>query len=389
MNPSGIDEQQLLTLLQDLIRIDSVNPSLVPGGRGEAEIARFIGDYLAPSGFQVHYQEAAAKRPNVIARLPGGGSGKSLMLNGHIDTTSTAGMEIDPLDPKCEEGKVYGRGSNDMKSGLAALITAAKYIADAGLRLKGDLIVAGVVDEEYASIGTEALVKEYAADAAILCEPTGLNIVTAHRGFAWSRVQVMGREVHGSDWRQGIDAIAKAGKLLVEVENLDRNMLRRQEHPVLGPASIHASLIQGGKELSTYPGQCEIQFERRTLPGETRATAADEMQDLIRRLEEQDREFQATCNVFFYRPALEVRQDQPIVQALAQAYERVLGESPTYGGSGGWMDSAILSEAGIPTAIFGPFGHGNHGPVEWVDLDSVVACTRILVETIVGFCGQE
>ncbi len=382
-----IDTDKALKLLQEMISIDSVNPSLVKTGNGELGIAHHIGQYLEKMGIGVKYQEIDSKRANVIGVLQGTGGGRTIMLNGHTDTVSSETMSIDPLDPRFENGKVYGRGALDMKGGLAAQIAALHSIIESGLRLKGDVILACVADEEYASRGTETLVKNYSADAAVICEPTGLKITIAHKGFAWAKVEVIGKAAHGSLSDEGIDAIIKAAKFLVEIENLGKDILSQRDHPLLGSPSIHASLINGGIELSTYPDYCKIELERRTLPGENRETVAGEIENIIEKVGSVDRQFRANYDVFFYRPALEISREQPIVQTLKKACQIILRKEPEFVGMSGWLDSAVLAEADIPTIIFGPKGEGAHGSVEYVDFDSVVDTTKVLIKTILDFCG--
>ncbi|MEW6456664.1 MAG: ArgE/DapE family deacylase [Acidobacteriota bacterium] len=388
MDDLFIDERKLLKLLEEMIRIDSVNPSLVKGGKGESKIAHYIGNLLEEIGLEVKFQEIRPDRVNVIGMLRGNGNGKSLMLNGHTDTVSTDKMDIEPLTPKYDEGKVYGRGSLDMKSGLSAMIMAADAIVKSGLPLKGDVILAFVADEEYASIGTEELIKEYSADAAIVCEPTSLEICIAHKGFAWTKVEVFGKAAHGSRPDEGIDAIVNAGKILFEVDELACTIFPQKKHPLLGSPSIHASLISGGTELSIYPDCCKIELERRTIPGENYGTVVDEVKDLIDKISRKDEKFKANFEVFFHRPPYEIPKNELIVRSLEKAYESVLKKEPKHKGLSFWTDSAILKEAGIPAVIFGPSGEGLHASVEYVDFDSVIETARVLARVIVDFCNS-
>lgn len=383
---AAVSKDRLLRLLSDLIKIDSVNPSLVPGGNGEAEIARYLCKYMEGLGLEARYQEFAPGRANAIGILRGTGGGKSLLLNGHIDTVSTGGMTVAPFVPTVEGDKVYGRGSFDMKGGVAAMVEAVDAVRTSGAKLRGDVIVTCVGDEEYASLGTEAVVKEYRADAAINCEPTGLDLVLAHKGFAWIRATVEGKAAHGSLPSEGVDAITKAGELLVAVDEMASTDLARKTHPLVGQASVHASLITGGAELSTYPSSCVVDLERRTIPGEDRETVVREMEDLLKRLESQDPAFKAAVDVFFYRSSFEVSSGEEIVRALRQASIDVLGRIPEYTGTMAWLDSAILKDAGIPTAVFGSGGDGAHSAVEWAGLESVFDCAKVLSSAIVAFC---
>jgi acetylornithine deacetylase len=381
-----INEKKLLDLLQELIKIESINPSLANEGSGESAIADYIGNYLKNLGLEIQYQKLGEKRKNIVGILKGSDKGQTLMLNGHTDTVSAKEMEIEPFNPSFENGQVYGRGSLDMKSGLAAMIMAIQSIIESDLKLKGTVVSAFVADEEYASMGTEELIKGHTADAAIICEPSNLLMILAHKGFAWIKVDVHGKAAHGSLPSEGIDAIAKAGKFLVKLEDLEKKTFSLKRHELLGFPSIHASLINGGIELSTYPDHCKIELERRTLPGENRETVSEEIEKLIEEIRLVDDKFKAEHEVFFYRPALEISKDSTIVKTVSAAYQKVLNKRPKFAGVGGWMDSALLTEAGIPTIIFGPKGAGAHAAVEYVDFDSVVKTTEILINTIINFC---
>ncbi|MHA2168797.1 MAG: ArgE/DapE family deacylase [Candidatus Kariarchaeaceae archaeon] len=380
-----IDEDYVLNLTMDLIRINSVNPSLSEKGQGERKICEFIANHLRELGLQVNFQRLPNNRINVIGILKGVGAGKSLILNGHTDTVGIDGME-DPFNPQFTDGKIFGRGASDMKGGLAAILGAMQFIVTENTKLKGDVIVAFVADEEYASIGTEHLLTEYTADAAIIPEPTNLEIIVAHKGFAWIRIDVKGKSAHGSLPSQGVDAIVKAGKVLVELESMQKEF-EKTTHRLLGSPSIHASLISGGKGISTYPDHCTIQVERRTLPNENKDIISNEMSDLLSKIKQTDHQFDAEHEVYFYRPALELDHSEPIVQALSNARNKVLSSTSDFFGITWWMDSALLNAAGIPTVVFGPFGEGLHANEEYVELDSIITCAKILSQTIIDFCS--
>jgi acetylornithine deacetylase len=388
MSETRINYEALLQLLQELIQINSVNPSLSDRGAGEEDIARHIGRYLDKLGLEVHFQELQKNRVNVIAILKGTGGGQSLMLNGHTDTVSAENMATDPFRPWTEDGKLYGRGALDMKAGVAAQIMAVQTLLEAQIELKGDVILTLVADEEYASMGTEAIVNEYRADAAIICEPTDLEIVIAHKGFAWIKIEIFGHAAHGSLPHRGIDAIAKAGMVLTTIEDYGKTHLSRKTHPLLGSPSIHASLIGGGTGLSIYPDYCKIEFERRNLPGEDCQMISEEIQRLLHDIQSRDDQFKANFEIFFFRPAYEISPDQPIVQTVSRACKSIRRQAPKYEGMWAWLDSAILAQAGIPTVILGPSGDGAHAAVEYVDVDSVITTAEVLVRSITNFCNQ-
>jgi acetylornithine deacetylase len=371
-------------LLAELVVIASVNPDLVPGGNGEARIADHIAAWFTAHGFEVHRLERNAGRPSVVGVARGSGGGRSLMFNGHIDTVTLAGYDGDPLEARIADGKLYGRGSFDMKSGVAAMMVAAARAKALGL--KGDILVACVADEEYASFGTEEVVERFKADAAIVTEPSHLEATIAHKGFVWFDVTVEGRAAHGSRPELGIDAIAKAGKFLVALEELDRRLRAKPAHPILGSGSVHASVIQGGEELSSYPARCLIRLERRTIPGETAETAETELQAIIDQLAGADPAFRAGVTRGLARPPFEVGRDEPIVTALSAAAMQRLGEAPAWRGEPFWTDCAILHGAGIPCLMFGADGGGAHAATEWATTASIEALADILTATAASFC---
>lgn len=371
-------------LLADLVAIDSVNPDLVPGAAGEAAIADFCADWLGRRGFEVHRIEKVAGRPSIVGIARGSGGGRSLMFNGHIDTVGLQGYAGDPLEPLRAGGRLHGRGSFDMKGGVAAMMVAAERAAAAGLA--GDVIVACVADEEYASFGTEQVVARFRADAAVVTEPSHLEPTIAHRGFVWATVTIEGRAAHGSRPELGIDAIAKAGHLLVGIETLDRRLRAAPTHPLLKSGSVHASLITGGQELSSYPAECRISIERRTIPGETAELFVAELTAILDEAAARDADFRYRIEQGLERPPFEVQPDEPIVAALAGAAGARLGRAPTWRGEPFWTDCAILAGAGIPCVMFGADGAGAHAATEWTDEASIHALADILAQTAITFC---
>ena len=371
-------------LLSDLVSINSINPDLVPGSPGEAEIAHYIADWLKRADLEVELVESVSGRPNVVGIAHGTGGGKTLLLNGHMDTVGVAGMP-DGHQPRIDGGRLYGRGSYDMKSGLAACMLATAEARKQNLR--GDVIFMGVIDEEYASLGTFELAKRYYADSAIVAEFTELRLILAHRGFVWLEVETIGKAAHGSRPDLGVDAIVKMGKVLTEMEKLDQKLRANPTHPLLGSGSLHASLIQGGQELSSYPERCLLSVERRTLPSETPEAVEGELLQIIEDLRRADPSFHAVVRRGIDRAPLETREDAGIVQALQAASVNVLDRALQIDGVPFWTDAAALSAASIPSVLFGPSGSGAHAVEEWVDLGSVRTCAEIYLTTAMDFCG--
>jgi acetylornithine deacetylase len=361
-----------------LVAIDSVNPDLVPGGAGEQEIAEYVAQWLHDAGLEVEMGAPRPGRPSVVAIARGRGGGRSLMLNAHLDTVGVDGMER-PFEPVERDGRLYGRGAYDMKGSLAACMLAGAAAVEH--RLAGDVIVTAVADEEHASLGTQAVLKRHRADAAIVTEPTGLRVCVAHKGFVWAQIATEGRAAHGSRPDEGVDAITAMAPVLARLAELQDSLGDAAAHPLVGAPSVHASLIRGGQELSSYPARCRLSLERRTIPGETADDVRRECEALVAGVDG------ATLEMGLARDPFEVRPDEAVVSAVTRAAERVTGSRPRMYGDTPWMDAAFLQAAGIPTVVFGPDGGGAHSTEEWVDLASVAACSNALLEAAREFCG--
>lgn len=373
-----------IKLLRDLVAIDSVNPSLVLGGAGEREIASFVAAEMRSAGMDVEVTEVAPGRPNVVGVLDSRTPGRSLMFCGHLDTVGIERMKS-PFDPIERDGRLYGRGSGDMKGGVAAMIEAARSLANSGAMKAGRLIVAAVVDEEYASIGAEALVKNWSADAAIVTEPTDLVVSIGHKGFSWVEITTEGRAAHGSRPLEGRDAILRMGRVLSHLEKLDRRLQSQTQHPILGTPSLHGSLIEGGRELSTYPDRCVLKMERRTIVGEPAEVALRETEDILVALAQEDSDFHGSAQLMFSRPAYETPEGHELPSML-ESILKGAGHGATRAGMTYWTDAAILGQAGIPSVIFGPGGAGYHGLEEYVRVEDVMICQRVLEKLAIDFC---
>ncbi len=374
-----------ILLLQQLVAIDSVNPDLVPGAPGEAAMAACCAEWLARHGFEVHRLESRPGRPSVVGIARGSGGGRSLMLNGHLDTVSHAGYDGDPLAADRREGKVFGRGAFDMKSGLAAIMVAAVRARRAGLR--GDVLVTCVADEEFGSLGTEEVLTRFRADAAIVAEPSGLELTLAHRGFAWFEVILTGRAAHGSMPHQGIDAIAHAGKLLTALEGLQARIEAAPSHPTLGHGAVRVARIHGGGDAATVAAECRLTIERRMLPGEPPDAVEAELRSILDGLVATVADFRYSLRRLVARSAFEADPAWPIVATVTAQATRVLGRPPTTHGEPFWTDAGLIADAGIPCLLFGVTGGGAHAAVEWVLESSIHQVTDILTGTIVEFCG--
>jgi acetylornithine deacetylase len=360
---------EVADLAAALVRIDSVNPALIAGGAGELEMAAFVAAWLGQAGLEVEVVEPVPGRPSVIGVARGTGGGRTLLLNAHLDTVGTEAMEA-PFAARIEDGRLYGRGAYDMKGALAAAMLA---VADAAsLGLSGDVILTAVADEEVASLGTEAVLERVVADAAIVCEPTELQVAIAHRGFAGFEIETHGVAAHGSRPDLGVDAIAKMGHVLVALEELDRRLQAGRRHPLVGTGSLHASLIEGGQEFSSYPARCLLTGERRTLPGETAAEIEADLRAAAG---------DAEVRLLVSREAFEVDEGHELVRAVGAA-----AGLPGVIGVPFWTDAALVRAAGIPTVLFGPAGEGAHAAVEWVDVSSLERCRAVYAAVATAVC---
>ncbi len=353
------DPDWITDVLRSLVRINSTNPSLDPHGAGEAEIGAYVAETLSRLGLEVSRHEPSPGRVSVVGRLRGQGSGRSLMLNAHYDTVGVEGMQS-PFAADVRDGRLYGRGAYDMKGSLAACMGAVEALLRAGTRPAGDVLIAAVADEEHSSLGTRDLVGRYRVDGAIVTEPTSLRVCLAHKGFVWMEVTTQGRAAHGSRPDLGIDANTRMGRVLVRLEGLGRELRARTAHPLLGHASLHAALLQGGTGLSTYAAECRLGLERRTIPPEREAEVVQQVQSILDALHMEDDTFHATLATLLAQPPFEARPGSPLVSAVASQVESELGHAPEFVGETPWMDSALLAAAGVDTVVLGPHGEGAH-----------------------------
>lgn len=364
-----------VALTRALVAVPSVNPGLDPSGAGEEEVGRLAAGWLEDWGFEVEVKELEESRINVTATH--GTGGRRLLLNGHLDTVGVEGMALDPFHPEVRDGRVWGRGSCDMKAGIGALLAASRRLVEAGH--EGELVVALTADEEHESIGMEALVaRGVTADAAVVCEPTGLAVMPAHRGFAWIELDFRGRAAHGSRPDLGVDAIRHAGRFLAELDAYETRLEEVPPHPLLDPPSVHAGTIEGGTVPPVYPDRCRLVVERRTLPGEASPEVVEEFRAVIRRLSERVADLDVEVRLGLHREGTEVPADTELVRRLLEACRRE-GVEEGLDGMSAWVDAGLLNEAGTPAVCFGPGSiEQAHTAEEWVRVDEIEAAARIL-----------
>ncbi len=379
MPAADVQPDLVIDAVQTLVRVPSVNPTIAPDGTGEAAVAAAARDWLAAHGVRAWLEEAAPGRPNAVAEI-GDAAGRTLVLCAHLDTVGTDGMTIPPFDPRIERGRLYGRGSYDMKGSAGAIMAAAVALSSAGFG--GRVLVALVADEEDASAGACDFVKRHPADACIVTEPSEGQLVLAHKGFVWAEIVTHGEAAHGSRWDLGVSAVGRIGRIIAALEDFDRRELRARSHPLVGPASMHCALVAGGSGMSTYAAECRLKVERRTIPGETPEQVLQELRGVVAAAGEQ-----ADVRLMFDRPPLVCNRDDAVVNCVRDAVTRVTAREPQEIGVAYWMDAAIFAAAGIPTVNYGPAGEGAHAAVEWVDVESVITTARVLLESARRFCA--
>jgi acetylornithine deacetylase len=369
-----------------LVRVDSRNPALASGAPGEARCVGLLRDTLDAWGFRTEVYDAAPGRPNLVARIGGARSNASLMFCGHSDVVGVEGMTHAPFAADVRDGRLYGRGAADMKGGLAAMCAAAWRAADAGLA--GELVVAIAADEEHASLGARAMLERgVRADAAIVAEPSGLAVMPAHRGFAWIELTVRGRAAHGSRYDLGVDAIRNAALVLAELDRVERTELARRTHPLLGRASLHASTIEGGSGMSTYPDRCVVRLERRTLPGERGAEMVGEVRRAIDAVRAVHPDVEADAALMMSQDPTDVAVEAPVVRAL-EASLHDCGEPVRIAGMSAWTDAALLNAAGVPAICFGPGDISlAHAAEEYIPLEEIDRAVSVLAALARRWCG--
>lgn len=379
-----------VSLTQVLTQINSSNPILsLADGVGENQIVDYLVAWFRHRDIEYHRVETVPGRPSIVGILRGTGGGKSLMFNGHLDTVSLSSYENDPLSGSLgtKNGKqvVFGRGSLDMKGGLSAALAALATIKASGSTLRGDIIVAAVSDEEDASQGTrDILAAGWRADAAVIPEPTRGVIATAHKGFVWVEVDILGVAAHGSDPSKGEDAIVHTGWFLRALEEYQRQL---PVDDVLGQATLHCGLIRGGEEPSSYPGLCTLTIEFRTIPSQTEQSILHDITEILRGISQENARFRfAEPRIKLSRPPQKLAASHPFTEQLVACASRVLGRRPDVQSVPFWCDAALLSEAGIPSIVYGPVGEGLRSKEEWVEVESLQEMEKVFIQLVKEFC---
>lgn len=353
----------------------------------EEDVARKVADTLRAAGIPCEMIEAAPHRHNVKAVLKGSGGGKALVLNTHLDTIPAYNM-ADAFTPRVVDGRVYGRGACDVRGALACLCLAMISLKREE-PLRGDVIFLATCDEESGSLGARAALRGLRADAAVVCEPTGLSVAVAHKGVMWYNADFSGTAAHGGSPDDGHNAVYDAARFVGRLENFDQNILRQRVHPLAGRSTLNVGTIRGGSRHTVVPARCAVEFERRWLPGEKQEDVAAELQGIL----SEDKRAAAGLRCVLGGedapfPSMEIDGGHPVVRAAVSARAQVLGGEAALTGAPFWTEAALFSGlAGIPAAVIGP-GHGAqaHSDREYVEIKQLEAAWRIYVRLAVEFC---
>jgi acetylornithine deacetylase/succinyl-diaminopimelate desuccinylase-like protein len=386
----SVTPQEAVDLLSDMVRIESVTPWLIPTGSGEGALAQFIADRLAGTGAEVEIVEVEPGRPNVLARLRGTGGGPTLCINAHTDTVGYAGWPDEALVPRLDGDTLYGLGVADDKSGVAAGILAIESLARSGTRLRGDLLVACVADEEGVSIGSEHLARQHrehgGIDAAIVIEPQPTEyLVVEHQGFGWIDIITHGVAAHGCVPEIGVDAIVHLAEVITRLHRLDNVSFVPTGSAMSGRTVFHTGTITGGTDYATYPSQATLGIEIGTQPGEHLSDRVAEIEAIFAEIAQDEPKFHGEVIVRLDRDPFQAAGHERLQETVAAAMRGVLGQPPKITGMNGWTDAALMQDAGIPTVLIGATGGNYHTAGEWVSVSEFVKLCAIVEQAAVSF----
>jgi acetylornithine deacetylase/succinyl-diaminopimelate desuccinylase len=391
---SKIKDDEIVKIASDLVKI----PSYTGLKNQEEKVAEYIYNLLKKENIEVEKYDVLNNRPNVIAKIKGRGTGRSLMLNGHMDTVPPYNSKDDPFSGEVKDGRLYGRGSCDMKGPIACMLGTLVAIKRSGVKLDGDLYFTGVINEEQLSEGTEYLVNNGPyTDAAIVGEPTGLNIAAGHRGLEWIEINFIGKATHGGTPQEGINAISKAAKFIRKIEDEVVPRFKERNHPLIGDPLLNFGVIEGGDQPSSVAGKCSLYIDRRWTPKESFDLVMNELKDAIEELKKEDNSFNAEVKRYFedtdmmlHKP-LEISLDHPIVKSLEKSIGMIMNKTPEIFSFQAWTDASLLSNyAKIPSVVFGPgYLKEAHSDLEYIDIDQLIHGYKIYIKTAVDFCTGE
>ncbi len=386
-----LNEDELIDLTKKLISI--------PSYHGLPDIEKEIGEYIYHFFKNDHMEPELVKvkgnRSNVICGYGEDQNlSKTLMLNGHLDTVDVKNMIIDPFSGHIENGCIFGRGAVDMKSAVAAMMMAVLLVKRANIKLSGKVYFAGVIDEERGAEGTRHILKNGPITKyGIVGEPSNLEIQNGHRGLEWIRIIVQGKYSHGGTPKDGINAIEKMNRVITEIQNNLLPLVKERKHPIAGPANFNLGTIKGGTQPSTVPGECILEIDRRYIPGETRESVINELNDIFRKISEDDPSFNAKAEIMSTKestnigyPPLACEPDSNIVLSLKDALKyNALKAKLSYFPA--WSDGSLLNYKGVEAVVFGPgYLSSAHSDKEYCPVADIINACKIYLYTILNIC---
>ncbi len=397
---SHIDDEEVIRWVQELTRIPSVwRPEQ---GVGEEAAARWVEARCREMGLETWFEEVQPGRPNVIARY-GDGSGPTLMFEGHTDVVTEGDPSLwtdPPFSATIRDGRIYGRGANDMKAGVVCALAAVKALVQSGVRLGGNILLGIVCDEEGQMLGIKHFVTRGWADqvdAAIICEPEENHLCIAQKGVMWIRAQIQGVMSHGAMPLTGVNTAYPMARFLTLVQSLEeREIARHGRHKFLGQPSITPTVLQmpprgaGEPQNNVMPGACEVVLDFRLVPGQDPDELAARIETMLQAVTAVDERLAYTMEVVEVRHPTQTEREEPVVQALADAYAALTGRPPIYGGVPGSTDGTILHAwKGIPIVTCGPGNiHIPHHVDEWVSIDEIKLAVRLYVVAAVRYLKE-
>jgi acetylornithine deacetylase/succinyl-diaminopimelate desuccinylase family protein len=381
---------EVLQTLRDLIAIPSVNPMRPrPGEAVEREVADYIESVLRRARIDCERQTVFEGRENVVGVVPAGGGagarGGGLMFNSHMDTVPVANMAIDPFDPVVRGGRVYGRGACDAKGSIAAMLSAVTAYAERPER-PTTVVFAAMADEELAFSGAWKLIeREWPAAACVVGEPTRLALIVAHKGVARWRARVRGISAHGATPRLGRSAVYDGARVCLALEAYAGELAERAPHPLLGAPSMNVGRVSGGQSVNVVPDLCELEVERRLLPGEDGRAAVRDCEARVRELAGRGVDFEFE-EPYLIDPALDTPADSAVARAVAAAHLAEFGTACEVRGAHYGTDGSKLALAGIETVVCGPGDVAQaHTKDEYVEVEQLEMAARLYSRILDGW----
>lgn len=381
-------KNEVISLISELVKIESVNSWLIPGGSGEKKVQIYIRDYLKKLGVDSEFEIIDETHANLAATLKGTGGGKNITLYAHADTVGCELWADRALVPEIQGDCLIGLGAADDKGMCAAIMLTVKDLIERGVRLSGDVHLCFISDEEGRSCGAMDYVKKHAPEAALVLESAPLEqICVTHQGFGWLKLTTRGKAGHGSAGGTSSDAIYHMAEVIVRLQRNQRENFAKNVHPMNGETVYHTGAIRGGTDFASYPEECVLGIEIGTQPGET-------IQDRINEIEEIFREIKAFCPAFDGHVETVIARDpfaasghEELFGLLSESIEKHHGKPARAVGENSWGDSQLFQDAGFPTLGLGARGGNFHAPDEWISISETGTLIRVLSDVIERYCG--